>query len=478
MKSLHINILFALGLICLLSISTIQAQTPRSSYFIESAYNRNNLNPALRPNSSYIGVPFLTGIGVDYKTNTFNLDNFTQKIDGQRVTFMHTGVSTEDFMSEISKKNYLSTDVSYDIFSMGLYKNDAFWNFNLGVKAHVDVNLPKEFFRLVKEGFSQTQRTSYDLEDINATGNSFIELGVSYSRPFLNDNLILGAKAKVLGGIANFDLDAERLDIAADSEEWVARSRVKLNASAPGIKPKYKEKERQNGEMQEMIDGFDFDNWGTPSGYGLGFDIGAVYDFKDMFMLPDVLRNFKASLSFTDIGFISWSKKNSAQMVSPDEEIILTPNDYTIHTDGSTSLEDIFDDVMDDLEQAVNLQENKKGGRTTSLRTTMNVGLEYSFLSNTLSAGLLYSNRFGNYFNTQELTLSGNYRPKKWLAATLSYSFLHSNFNTFGGAVYLTPSKGINFYVASDYIISNVSPQWIPTTSNALNVQLGFSIPM
>ncbi len=463
---------------CSVLPAVLLAQATRTSYFIESAHNRSGLNPALRPASDYMGVPFLTGIGVDYKTNTFKLDNFTYKKDGERVTFMHSDVTSKQFLSKMSDKNYLTTDVAYDIFSMGFFKDEAFWNFNLGVKAHVDANIPKEFMRLVKEGFAQNQQTTYNVKDLNATGNSYMELGVTYSRPLLNDALVVGVKGKLLGGIANFDLNAKRIDITADEQEWVAKSRVMLNASAPGIKPKYTDKERSNGNTDEMIDGFDFGSWGKFSGYGLGFDIGAVYDFKELFMLPEIFHNMKASMSFTDIGFITWSKSNTTHLESSGEEVLLSPNDYTIHTDGSTSLEDIFDDVIDDLEQAVNLQEKKKSGRSTSLRTTMLIGLEYTILPNELSAGLLFTNRFGNYFSNQELTLSGNYRPKDWLATSLSYSFLHSNFNTFGLAVYLTPSKGVNFFLAGDYIIPHVNPQWVPTTSRAMNVQFGFSIPM
>ena len=471
MKHQYIKFLSIFAFFSIFLAGATYAQTPNTNYFIESSHTRNSLNPALRPNSSYVGMPFLSGVAIDYKTNTFNLDNFTSKVGGERVTFMHHDVSVDDFMSNISEDNYLSTSLGYDIFSMGFYKGESFWNINMGVKTQIDANLPKNLFRLAKEGFGREDLTSYDLKDISATANSYLELGIGYSRPFLNNNLIVGTKAKLLGGIANFDLQAERFDLKASATEWRAQSRVRFDASAPGIEADY--------NRDGMFEGFDFgNNWGSPTGFGFGFDLGAVYDFKDMNMLPDAFKNLKASMSFTDIGFISWSKKNSVHLVSPDDEIVVIPSDYTIHTDGSTSIEDIFDDVIDDLEEVVNLKEHKKGGRTTALRTTMNIGLEYSFLNNKLSTGLLYSNRFGRYFNTQELTLSGNYRPNSWFATSLSYSFMHSNFNTLGGALYLTPSKVVHFFVVSDYIISHVSPEYIPSTSNALNVQFGISIPM
>jgi len=478
MKTLYYK-LFLLSAVFIGIISEMYAQTPRSTYFIEQSHSRIGLNPALRPESSYMGVPFLTGIGINYQTNTINLDNFTFPVAGnKRATFMHSDVTTEQFLSNLSNDNYLSTDIGYNIFSMGFYKGDAFWNIDFGVKANVDVNLPKSLFKLVKQGFDQDEPTRYDLGGISATGNSYIELGVSYSRPFLQNSLILGVKTKLLGGIANMDLEADELHILADENKWEARSRVKLNASAPGITPTYSLKD--NGK--EMFDGVDFSNWGKLSGFGLGFDLGAVYDFKNLAGTltgtpSDILKNLTVSTSLTDIGFISWSKGNSMHLASSGETETVYP-DYTIHKDGSTSLEDIFEDMLDDFEQAVNLQEQKPKGRTTGLRITWNLGMEYQVLQDKLSAGLLYSNRFGNYYNRQEVTLSGNYRPLSWLATSLSYSFVHSDFDTFGWALYLSPKKGVNFFVVSDYIIPNVSPEWIPTTTKALNVQFGFTIPM
>lgn len=454
-------------------------QTPRSTYFIEKSHTRIGLNPALRPDAGYLGVPFLSGIGVNVQTNTINLDNFTFSIPGnKRATFMHANVSADQFLSNLSNDNYISADLGYNIFSMGFYKGESFWNIDFGVKANMDVNVPKSMFALVKQGFEQDSPTRYDVSGVSATANSYIELGVSYSRPFLQNSLTLGVKTKLLGGIANMDLEAEHLSILADENKWEAQSRVKLNASAPGIKPKYSLKD--NG--MEMIDGFDTSNWGKLSGYGLGFDFGAVYDFKNLSgtldgISSDLLSNLVVSTSLTDIGFISWSKANSTHLASSGETVTVYPN-YTIHKDGSTSIEDIFDEMLDDFEQAINLKEQKAKGRTTGLRATWNLGMEYKFLQDKLSAGLLYSNRFGNYFNRQEVTLSGNYRPLNWLATSLTYSFVHSNFDTFGWALYLSPSKGVNFFVVSDYIIPNVSPQWIPSTSKALNVQFGFTIPM
>ena len=76
-----------------------------------------------------------------------------------------------------------------------------------------------------------------------------------------------------------------------------------------------------------------------------------------------------------------------------------------------------------------------------------------------------------------ELTLSGNYRPVKWFEATLSYSFIHSKFKTYGIALNFSPSW-INFFIGSDYMLTKVTPQCLPVSGNAMNLYMGVSVPL
>lgn len=444
-----------------------------TDYFMESSYLRTSKNPALRPNQGYVVVPFLPNLYVGAQTNTLNLEHLTYSLDGERVTFMHKDVSAGQFLNDIKDDNYLNTDVSYRLLGAGFYAGEGFWSINLDVKAHVDANLPKQLFALAKTGFSQNEQTIYDLENINATGKAYVELGVGYSRPFLNNALMIGVRPKLLFGAADFDLDAKSMTIEAGPDRWRTKSNILLKASMPNIKVKTKIED----DGTEKFDGFeDFESDGLGGlGYGLGIDLGGVYDLGKA--IP-VLSGLKVSASVTDIGFIRWGKKNTAFLESPETEVVINPNDYTIHQDGSTSLNDVFEDVLDDINMAANLKEVESDGQTIALRSTVNIGAEYSFLNNKISAGALYSNRFGTYFNTSEFTVSGNFRPTSWFATSVSYSFMHSNFDTFGLALHLAPKRGVSFFLASDYAIPHINSDFVPTTTKALNLQLGMSIPI
>lgn len=444
--------------------NTVFSQVTKTDYFMETSYLRNSLNPALRPDQGYLVVPVVPNIGASVQTNKLNLDNLTfTGPNGQRVTFMHPSVNATDFLSNISDDNYLNVDATIKLFGLGFYKGDAFWNIDLGVRTHIDANIPKGFFELFKKGFDQDNQTRFDLSELSATGNSFVELGVSYSRPFVDNNLIVGARVKLLGGIGDFDLNAKSLSIEAGPDVWKARSQATLVGAGPGgLSPKY--------NSEGNIDGFDLDGFNVP-GYGAGLDLGAVYDLKGI--LP-ILEGLRVSASINDIGFISWTKKSALDLKSQDTEVIIEAG--KVGGDGE-SLSDVFEDAFDKLQEATNLKGENKG-YMSSLRMNINAGVEYEIFKHRLSVGALYSRRFGNYFDTSEFTASVNGRLCPWVSASVSYSCIHSKWDTFGAALHLAPTKGVSLFLASDYAIPHVNSDFIPTTSKGVNLQVGVSIPL
>lgn len=446
---------------------SLTAQNAKTEYFMGTSFMRTYLNPALHPDQGQLLVPILPNISTNIQTNTINLDHLTFKRNGERVTFIHPLVSNQDFLGGLNKDNYIRADFNYKLFALGTFIKGHYTNFDIGVRANVDMNIPKSAFELIKVGFDQNKKSIYDLKDISATAVGFVEIGASQARKFMDNTLTVGLRTKFLLGIGYVDLNAKSLEIEAGPEGWRALSHVTMKGAAPGVKATYDE--------ENKLDGFDF-GWDGMPGYGGAIDLGVVYDVRNV--LP-VLKGLKVSASINDLGFIYWTKQNSLSLYSPETEVTVYPNQYH-DKDGDNSLSDVLEDAFDDLKEAVNLKEKQEGskGRTTSLRMSMHLGAEYEFIENKLSAGALYSNRIGNYYTSHELTISGNYRPVHWLNAALSYSFMHSKFDTFGFALHLTPRKGVTFFLASDYIIPHVSSQFIPTTSKGLNLQLGFSIPI
>jgi hypothetical protein len=471
--------LFALSIFSLVFGCPLLAQSTYSDYFINTSQTRSSLNPAFRPKQGYIGVPLLSNIYVDAKTNSLNLDHLTFRKEGTLVSFLHPSVGTDEFLSAMNENNYLSLNSNYRIASVGFYdKKEGFWAIDLGVRTTADVNISKSFFDMAKRGLSDDENDvfNYNINNTKANISTYIELGGGYSLPLLENSLLIGAKAKVLAGLANMNLDIEELNASVGHDRWTIRAKATLDASLPSIAPTYDE--------EGIFDSVEWDEGFGISGFGLGLDLGAVYSFKNLSQsvsnesIQTILSKLQASLAFTDIGFISWKGENSMRLSTPDREVVVSPKDRII----TDMMDEYFEDLLHDFEEAVNFKESGsgKGGKSTALYTTMNVGLEYEAWVNNLSVGVLSSTRLMGSQTMTELTLSGNYNPEKikWLATTLSYSFMHNKFNSIGLALHLAPSKGINFFIASDYWVPKVNKEFLPTTSKAVNIQFGLAVPI
>lgn len=276
-------------------------------------------------------------------------------------------------------------------------------------------------------------------------------------------------------GLADFDLHIRDLKVDAGLDEWRIRSQASLQASAPGLTPEFDE--------DDKFDSFDWNNgFGIP-GYGLGFDLGGTYSFKNVAesasgTLSTILSNLSLSVALTDIGFISWNKKNNNYLYSTLEDQVVTGNFVIDFDNDNSSLQDDIDNIKDTFEEIIEFKEGDAKSRTTGLRTNLNIALEYEILKDLLSAGVISTTRFNAAQNITETTLAVTYRPVKWFEGALSYSFIHSKFNTFGLVLNFNPTHGVHFFLASDYIIPHVNGEFLPVTSRALNFQMGLSIPM
>ena len=75
------------------------------------------------------------------------------------------------------------------------------------------------------------------------------------------------------------------------------------------VKEEYK---THPGQYFNRVDGVDYDNAGI-GGFGLGLDLGAVYEFKDMDL--DWLNGAKVSLALKDLGFIRCNGFGKERMI-------------------------------------------------------------------------------------------------------------------------------------------------------------------
>lgn len=454
MRTNFISVGLCFFILLLSSISgNLRAQTARSLYFIDNAPTRLNLNPALQPMRGYFNIPVIGAFGTSVVSDPLSVDDFLDILD-QKNDFL----DNDELFHKLKNKNQVNFDLTSDIISFGFYAGKGFWTVNIGTKIMVSTSIPKSLFDFARNSDKLEQlideftnrpdlsrlpaaleslKEGYKVKDLRLNIDAFAEVGVGYSRP-VNDRLTLGGRMKFLVGIANLDAHINEMSIKPDipNRSWDVTTRGKMDVSMKGL-------ELTSDANEGYINDMDFDSPGV-GGFGAGIDLGATYK---------VLNRLTVSAAVIDLGFINWSK-SSTTTTSVNQSHSYQPGE-----EGT----DIFDY---DLLQFETNKESK--GRTTSMRPSLNIGAEYTFLDNKLGVGLLSSTRFQKPEAFSELTVSANYHPRNWFSATLNYSFLHSDFKTLGIGLKLGP-----VFLASDYI-----PTGDLKSIRRANAYLGISVPI
>jgi hypothetical protein len=448
------------------SLSVVFGQSTHTEYFMRSSFSKMYLNPAKRPERGFIGIPGLNNVQLGYGTNAFSLDNFLFPglgEDGKSAWFLNENVSYERFMQGISDQNYLDMHVNYTPVGFGFYIEDLYLAFDVGFKLNADLNVPGSVFRFLKKGVALSEDGStgevYDFSDISMGGSLHAETGFGASYPFFDNSLVLGAKVKLLWGIAGAQFNVDRMVFSADKHSWTLSTLA--SAHVVGIPVNYDDEDR--------YDGLDPDNFSFGfGGFGVGFDLGLT------FTPANTGLTFSAAL--TDIGSIKWDDRYATFLATDAHEMTITgDHDISYEDNVGNSLSDIVDDLADDFMEAIALKPDPDatGKMTTSLTTKMNVGVEYAFLDERMNIGVLSATHFNPRRTLTEFTLAGAYRPASAVEFGLSYSFMHSYLKTFGLAVHLGP-----IYVSGDYVVPHFNSDFFPTTMRAFNVQFGCVVPI
>ena len=118
----------------------------------------------------------------------------------------------------------------------------------------------------------------------------------------------------------------------------------------------------------------------------------------------------------------------------------------------------------------------EKSGLTRSLRTTVNVGVEYELpYYRKLKFGLLNSTCIAGPYTWTQFRLSANVAPVKIFSATANVAYGTYGFD-FGWMLNLHTQKGFNLFVGMDHTLGKLAKQGIPLNSNA-SLNFGINFP-
>ncbi|MCL2027568.1 MAG: DUF5723 family protein [Bacteroidales bacterium] len=476
----------------------VQGQTLRTSYFMDKYHMSHQRNPAMSPSMGYVNLPVVGNLFLGLESN-IKLADFLYPVgpknDRQLGTFMHPEISSNQFLRKIGRLGEtVGADANISVLGFGFYtKHNRFWSADLNVKVNAGANIPKDVFAFMKQ-LDLGEDGGFDWKNLNVAARGYVELAIGHARDIeiLGHDFRMGAKIKPLVGLVDGRIKVDDLTLRTTAEKWTLNADA--YASVLGGLVTLEEKR----DAENNLDGVDFGlvDLGNVEimdliNFGVALDLGVVYNMDNLLeaLLPSLpLKGFTVSLGITDLGFIRYKQSTGAAFDKNfwyDGVKVVREKDE----EGKGSWKEDLDYLKDQFDEiAKNIEITGEGGKVSrGLRTTTNIGLEYSFLNDKMSAGLLYSTHWGLPRRFNELTLSYNLRPCRWYSLSLSTSVWNGFFRTAGWAMNFTPKYVFNFFIGMDYFPFAWTPQigdnwplpWgLPVYNANFNLNLGMSIPL
>lgn len=439
-------------LLCLTIAVSAQQNNTRTAYFLDGYTYGYRLNPAFAPKHNFVSIPVLGNVSLGAESNLALSDFLYPSSNGKLALFIDDSVSAQDFLGGLKDENKLNSNLNLTLLAVGFKTGNLYHTVDLSVKAGQNALLPKSLFSFVKIG-TENGDQSWNIGNTGIGLNAYGELAYGLSTS-IGESLRVGGRLKVILGLARAQMMIDQLDIAMSQEKWTASTNGTIEYSGPV---------RFAVEGNNInLSSVEFGPFDGMSGFGLGVDLGASYDFLDM---------FTASVSLLDLGFTSWKNTTFAKGGSS----------YEFDGFGTISsgdeLKDQLNGMTDELMDIIQFNKTGEGSASKGLSATLHAGLEARMpFYDRLSFGALATHRFNGAYSWTEGRLAANVNPIDCIGIAASYGI--SNFGSSLGGIVNFVFPGFNFFVGVDSFIPlmNVTPQFIPIDNLNTSLALGFNI--
>jgi hypothetical protein len=437
---------------------------------MKTASYRHQMNPALI-NNPYLGFLFgNTNIGT---RGNVGLSDFVYKLDGNAdynlTTFMSPTVSADEFLGKLDPKNRINTNVSLNVISIGFKGFRGLNVIEANVRSNTSLALPYELFEFMK---TTGAKEHYVFDNLGVKSQNYVELALGHSHN-IGDHIKVGAKLKVLSGLAYAKLDVDHLNLTLNQDKWTIDGDAQFSAAVLKSKFKYDDNtdpDKTDPSRGQKVKGIEDVSFDTP-GFGLAVDLGISY-------LVHGVDGLTISAAVTDLGSITWKNTNTASSKGTWEfDGFNNPIYTTGNNNGNNKIGDQIDALGDDLQKIFSVYDDGQKNEKSSLAATLTLGAEYEMpFYKKLTAGLLYTKRFNGLYSCNQTMLALNFRPRKWIEASLNAST--SSEGTGVGGVLSLYTKGFNFFIGSDSFLGKVSKEYIPLNNANANLCFGINFPL
>lgn len=301
---------------------------------------------------------------------------------------------------------------------------------------------------------------SFDLKDLSINQSNYLQASLGYSRE-INEQIRVGVNAKLLFGLAAERINYSQFGVNLNADEYTIKATGESMVMSNILSF---EKDDQNiYDLTKPV----FNSGLKTAGTGLAFDIGVTYK---------PIHGLTLALGINDLGAIKW--KGSAIQ----HGIAVTDFRY----DGFTDINvDSIDNKMKQLgEDVSSLLKFKDTGSSKDfsdkLPYNFNLSAEYSVFAHKkqeVLVGMLWRNTKAATVRQNNIIAAVTYKPISILSISGTYKISKTDHNSLGLALNIAPSW-INFFIATDYSITKLNPQFLPINKAKVNLTFGVSIAL
>lgn len=276
MKKQYIYIITAL-VVAFNATAYLVAQ-PNSLYFMNYLPYQAYMNPAIQPACKvYVELPGLSTWSLSAGNNSVSLNDIFYLHNGQMITALHPEYGDRDKLyNSFKNTTNLSQDFSMSLFGFGFkLKEKGYLSINASIKQETSAYMPKDFVKLALYGTpDENAVNTFNLRSLGFGVNSYMDISGGYSY-ILNEQVTVGARVKLLSGIANARMGFSSLELQVSQDAWRIVGEGSMQLSAPAVEVLV--------DGEQMIDNILMPEdpmavlQNLKPNLGLGFDMGAVY---------------------------------------------------------------------------------------------------------------------------------------------------------------------------------------------------------
>jgi hypothetical protein len=408
------------------------AQLEGTMPFMSSLPQVTYYNPAFRPAYKFsFGIPG-SSIFFGYSNNGFSYNDFVSKQNNSLTADL------DKFYNALKDQNYINTNVQADIFRFSMKASArVYLTANVTAKLYNRLMLPKDLTGIFINGTSAYVNSTASLSPkIETMGYVEMGYGASY---VVNKKLTVGAKFKLLKGIANVTTQKAIIDLSL-SENYAITASADMDIRTSGI---------HNFDST----GYEVeDNWKDfTTNNGVAIDLGATYRLKD---------RLTVGMSIIDFGSIAWKNDLYGYKLDPE-----TANFTFEGVDLQEMVNGEGDDsTFDSLQENFEPQEGRIASYRTPLPARTYVSAVYE-IRKTLTVGAMFSaERFRGRF-VPGITASLNKEFGRRIGTSLTYTITNNSFNNVGAGLSLNFAP-IQFYIVGDNLLR---APWVMMTDKNMN---------